>query len=65
MQDGGAVADDCPDGGMAGSVPRVAGSVPRVVNLVVMDALQATVMAVMLVGRAATFDTGRQRGRRY
>jgi uncharacterized protein with ACT and thioredoxin-like domain len=58
MQDGGAVADDCPDGGMAGSVPRV-------VNLVVMDALQATVMAVMLVGRTATCDIRRQRGRRY
>ncbi len=44
---------------------NMVGSITEHVDLVVSDPVQAGTMAVMAVAETATFDLGRQRGRRY
>ena len=44
---------------------NMVGSITEHVDLVVSDPVQAGTMAVMAIAETATFDLGRQRGRRY
>jgi energy-converting hydrogenase B subunit Q len=58
-------ADELREHGVPIIALNMAGSITEHVDLVVSDPVQAGTMAVMAVADTATFDLGRQRGRRY
>ena len=58
-------ADELRDVGIPIIALNMVGSITEHVDLVVSDPVQAGTMAVMAVADTATFDLGRQRGRRY
>jgi energy-converting hydrogenase B subunit Q len=58
-------ADELREHGVPIIALNMVGSITEHVDLVVSDPVQAGTMAVMAVAETATFDLGRQRGRRY